>query len=259
MEYIVPKQCEDASGGVYVIHCGKCFYVGRTKNFRQREQQHLSDLRCGRHCNVRLQRSFNKYGESSFRFVAARKCGHDESVELESRLLAASRECDRCANLRIEQGNTFTFSEETRRKMSERQKGRKHSPKTKQKIGDAHRGRKYGPEHGEKVRKKLLGRKLGEETKRKMSEWRTGRKRLNISTPVLEVLPDNTTRWHVSFRAAADVSGLHRTNFARAIDGKSKMPARLAGHRFYRLDRTRENWSIFPTACTHEHYGSDAP
>ncbi len=254
MDYIVPDHREEVNGGLYVIHCGRCFYIGRTKNFRQREQQHLSDLRCGRHCNVRLQRAYNKHGEDSFRFVAAKKCAHEEAVELESQLLAASQECDRCANLRIEQGNTFTFSEETRRKMSEKQKGRKHSPETKQKIAAAHRGRKYGPEFGEKVRQRFLGGKLSEETKRKMSAWRVGRKRLKISTPVLEILPNNTTRWHVSFQMAAAACGLHRCSFAKVIDGKAKMTARLAGHRFFRLDRSKENWSLLPTACTHEHY-----
>lgn len=44
------------------------FYVGSASNFRVRMLRHLSDLRNNRHCNVYLQRSYNKYGESSFHF-----------------------------------------------------------------------------------------------------------------------------------------------------------------------------------------------
>lgn len=43
-------------------------YVGSTLNFQFRKNQHLSRLRHNMHANPHLQNSWNKYGESAFRF-----------------------------------------------------------------------------------------------------------------------------------------------------------------------------------------------
>lgn len=57
----------------YSIYRIVCFvtgnvYVGQTKNFRKRKGEHLFGLKNNRHPNTHLQRSFNKYGQSSFYF-----------------------------------------------------------------------------------------------------------------------------------------------------------------------------------------------
>jgi group I intron endonuclease len=44
------------------------FYIGSAINFDSRKNQHLSQLRNNTHGNFKLQKSFNKYGESSFLF-----------------------------------------------------------------------------------------------------------------------------------------------------------------------------------------------
>ena len=84
-------------------------------------------------------------------------------------------------------------SEETKRKLSLANKGRKVSEEVKQKISAAIKGRKLSKEHIEKLRKvntgvvfteerrkniskALKGKPLKEETKRKMSESRSGEK-----------------------------------------------------------------------------------
>ena len=61
----VPK-----SSRIYKITCtanGK-FYVGSTDNFRRRWSVHLRELRGQYHHSIYLQRSFNKYGETSLTF-----------------------------------------------------------------------------------------------------------------------------------------------------------------------------------------------
>ncbi len=68
------------------------------------------------------------------------------------------------------------YSDEERRKMSERFKGRKLSEETKRKISMALKGRKR-PD----ISKIQKGRKLSEETKRKLSIAHTGKKRPKIS------------------------------------------------------------------------------
>ena len=58
-------------------------YIGQAYNCRQRKVQHYSDLRCGRHHNPHLQRSFNKYGEDAFSFRILEYCGKSELNGLE--------------------------------------------------------------------------------------------------------------------------------------------------------------------------------
>ncbi len=43
------------------------FYIGSSKDIKQRWTRHLKDLKSNKHHNIHLQRSFNKYGLSSFR------------------------------------------------------------------------------------------------------------------------------------------------------------------------------------------------
>jgi len=78
----------------------------------------------------------------------------------------------------------YKHSEETRRKISQSNKGqipwtagKHHSSETKEKMRLSALGKKKSPEHIEKMRLNQLGKKHSEETKRKMSRIRTGIKR----------------------------------------------------------------------------------
>lgn len=44
-------------------HC----YIGQTVNFSSRISKHFCELRKGQHCNIVLQRAFDKYGEENFK------------------------------------------------------------------------------------------------------------------------------------------------------------------------------------------------
>lgn len=69
-----------------------------------------------------------------------------------------------------------TFSEETRRKISEKAKLRgKHTEEHKQKISESNRGRKDSLETCKKRALSLTGKKHSEETKRKISESHKGK------------------------------------------------------------------------------------
>ena len=85
-----------------------------------------------------------------------------------------------------------TFTEETRRKISEANKGRKFTEETRRKLSEAHKGRTLSKEsrrkiseaqkghiHSEESRKKISeahkGRTLSEETRKKISEAHKGK------------------------------------------------------------------------------------
>jgi group I intron endonuclease len=44
------------------------FYIGSSKNIKERWKQHRSDLKSGSHSNPHLQNSYNKYGKKNFKF-----------------------------------------------------------------------------------------------------------------------------------------------------------------------------------------------
>jgi len=75
-------------------------------------------------------------------------------------------------------------SEETKKKISESQKGRKkHSEETRKKLSEANKGKnnpnygkKFSEEHRKKISEALKGKKRSEETIKRMSEVQKGRK-----------------------------------------------------------------------------------
>lgn len=44
------------------------FYIGSSKNIKERWKHHRSDLKSGTHSNPHLQNSYNKYGKKNFKF-----------------------------------------------------------------------------------------------------------------------------------------------------------------------------------------------
>lgn len=70
------------------------------------------------------------------------------------------------------------MSEETRKKMSEAQKGRHHSEETRKKISESHKRANLSEETLRKRREALKGRTPTEETRRKISKSLKGTKRI---------------------------------------------------------------------------------
>ena len=67
-------------------------YVGVTRQFRRRQQQHLTGLRHGRHPNKPLQRDWDRFGESAFRFCVLEEITEEtNTARLETRWIAAFR------------------------------------------------------------------------------------------------------------------------------------------------------------------------
>lgn len=70
------------NSGIYAIRniINDKIYVGSAKNFKKRKQIHFQYLRRGEHWNIRLQRSFNKYGEDKFVFEILAEAPYEKQI-----------------------------------------------------------------------------------------------------------------------------------------------------------------------------------
>lgn len=64
------------TSGIYKITCtaNDNFYIGQSVNLKSRSISHLNSLSRSSHRNNRLQRCYDKYGESSFEFTILKEC-----------------------------------------------------------------------------------------------------------------------------------------------------------------------------------------
>jgi hypothetical protein len=146
------------NSGIYAIRCmlSDRMYIGHSVNVINRWSQHRSQLRRDVHFNPHLQNAWNKYGEEAFEFVVLEKCPIEALLDREQYYISTtpshyniSKFAGTCLGI--------TRTLETRAKMSEAQKGRKHSPETRAKISAARAGRTAGPETRAKISESLRG------------------------------------------------------------------------------------------------------
>lgn len=144
--------------GIYRIVCVKNgrYYYGSSVNVWRRWNEHKSMLKRGKHGNPIIQRSWNKYGESSFRIELAEAVVQSKLLEAEQVYLDEHVGKSNCMNIAKDAISGITGrkrSEETCRKISERMSGNNfgignkswtgkiHKNETKLKIGKANRGK----------------------------------------------------------------------------------------------------------------------
>ena len=138
------------TSGIYKWTCtptGK-IYIGSAKDIQKRYREHLYTLRGGKHVNIYLQRSWNKYGESAFTFDVIELVLSSFRLEREQYWLDTLRPFDR-------------------------KKGFNISPTAGTSLGSKYpegRGRKWTPEQREEQRQRKLGKPFTEEHKQRMSE-----------------------------------------------------------------------------------------
>lgn len=133
--------------GVYQIYNtinGKR-YIGSSIHIEQRFKEHLRNLRANRHVNAHLQSAWNKYGEHSFILEEIELCEPDQCLKVEQEYIDYYHAADRKFGYNIDPyadhaGNTL--SEETRKKISEKAKGRKWSEEMRKKMAIVMNGQK---------------------------------------------------------------------------------------------------------------------
>lgn len=86
---------------VYKLICtaNKRFYIGSAADFAQRKKRHLRDLRAGTHINIFLQRTFDKYGEATFKWKLINVNSLAEARALEQHYIDKHSQSKRCMNI----------------------------------------------------------------------------------------------------------------------------------------------------------------
>jgi group I intron endonuclease len=173
------------NSGVYIIKnnvTGKV-YVGSSQNLSERWYKHRQLLRRGCHTSIKLQRSWNKYGEFAFSFEVMLYCAPEDCLRNEQTLLDAFDAVDSGYNIAKEAGAPMRgrkHTEETKKQMSNKKVGVPKTDEHKQNISEACKHRRPVTEE---TRAKIVAawtiRRLtpvSEETRKKLSEAGMGRK-----------------------------------------------------------------------------------
>jgi group I intron endonuclease len=179
--------------GVYKITNTLCpegkYYIGYSCNVKQRWQKHKSTLRCGSHCNILMQRAYEKYGSEWFDYEILQECENEEEAKnVELSYLEDKTIRDKLYNLHYNSsgGDMLTFHPDRKQIIEKRVKeqkeqiskmtkeerherwgqpgvkngmyGRTHTDEVKRLYSEMHKGNTY-----------RLGKKASQETKEKMS------------------------------------------------------------------------------------------
>ena len=147
--------------GVYQIIClaDGCSYVGSSNDIGGRWYYHRNDLKKNKHHSFLLQKAWNLYGESKFRFVVLEEHEEHELLDREQHYLDT---------LRPEYNIAIDARAPTR--------GRPLSVEHKAKIAAALKDRMFSLETRAKISASLMGKKVSEETKTKLRVINLGNK-----------------------------------------------------------------------------------
>jgi len=184
---------QDGKCGIYGFRNsinGK-WYIGQSVNIKERIRAHKSALNAGYHNNEHFLRAWKKYGEAFFDVLILEECNQDMLDTRETAWIAYHKSTIRefGYNLLSGGGGLKKHSEESKRKLSLKTKGRKGKPlseETKIKLSLINKGKKHTPdairkiaiasqnmtpESREKIKRNLIEIYKDPERRKKQSEY----------------------------------------------------------------------------------------
>lgn len=213
----------NAQSGIYLIRniiTGKV-YVGSAVNINRRLKAHRWALERQRHCNIHLQRAWERSGEDLFVFEVFLTCKAEELIFYEQSIIDAF--IDFCGRK-----NVYNISPTAGSTL-----GRMHSEATKMRIGLTSKGRWSGKYHTdetkEKMSKALKGRVITEEHKRRISEARMGiklppfteehKRKIGIASTGRKKSPEEIEKLRIASTGKV-ISVVTRLKISKALQGR---------------------------------------
>lgn len=154
-------------------------YIGKSVDIIQRFRTHKKKLKNNTHENPYLQNSRNKYGDDCFLFYIIEECEDFLLDEKEKYYISYFDSKTNGYNLTDGGEGVLNPCQQTRKRMSDAQKGKKASDETRALLSDIHRN------ISDETRKKMSIAKsnMSDETKKKISESGKGRIPWNKGIP----------------------------------------------------------------------------
>lgn len=148
--------------GIYCIECiiDKKKYIGSSINVYKRRNRHFSELKNNKHKNIKLQRSYNKYGKDAFIFYILEFIERGNDLIIKEQQYIDNEKPFFNINLIANSSLGVRRSNDTKEKIKLANLGLKH-PEWRNKIKSESQG---GDKHWTK------NKKFSNESKKKMSE-----------------------------------------------------------------------------------------
>lgn len=168
-------------------------YIGSTSNIKNRKKHHFTRLKANKHCNIHLQRSWNKYGKDSFKFeVIENNIEDNKLIEREQYYIDNLKPS---YNMQKIAGGSAL--------------GLKRSKQTCLNISNSLKGKKLTKEHRLKISIGRKGKYLGRENK--------------ISKPIIQYdMNNNFIKEYESINMASIENNIIRTGINNCLNNRSK-------------------------------------
>lgn len=170
---------------IYIITCiyNDKHYIGSSVKYRTRLSKHRKDLRNGKHHSFHLQRAWDKYGEKNFKFDLLEE--YDESLLpfMEYYWIMAigsyKREYGYNIDIPLPNGGRNIHDKYTRLKISNARKGIKLSDETKKKLSEINKGKVLSKRELYKLQE---GGRLYRKTQKYKNDMRKRKEKRSIKT-----------------------------------------------------------------------------
>ena len=188
------------------------YYVGSSKDIKNRWSSHKKELNGNYHHSYHLQRAWNMYGSDNFEFIVIEEIIPEKILEVEQGYLdIAKNEKEKVYNAVFKAGGG-NFGEETNKKISQimrgkpsRMKGKHHTEETKKLMSEVRTGTHPSEETKKLMSKIKTGTRHTEETKKLMSSMRGGKNspmygRKGINNPLYGKHRSEETKQKISLK-----------------------------------------------------------
>ena len=162
------------SVGVYTIRLfgADGVYVGSTVHHTKRWAQHRRELRLGAHCNVKLQKAYQKLGADALRFTLIEECDNGQLKAREEHWMTELQAHYRDGGFNIEK-TARALDEIARARIAKTGRERTMTPEHCAAISAGRKGMKFSSSHCAAIRLAKTGAPYAprsEESKRRSSE-----------------------------------------------------------------------------------------